>query len=138
MAEASTSPQKFYTETKPVPWHDEVTFFTKRWIPKGLVSPRALIIFLHGFAEHIERYDHVWPLFVAHGFEVLGYDQRGFGKTGPTYGDTTMEQQVADLEYAIRTERKSLDERFDGKQVPIYLYGHSMVNMKYPKVMFID
>lgn len=70
----------------------------------------------------------MWPRFVAQGFEILGYDQRGFGRTGPKYGDTTLEQQVMDLDYAIRKERKRLDEKFDNQKVPIFLYGHSMVS----------
>ncbi|KAF2809120.1 alpha/beta-hydrolase [Mytilinidion resinicola] len=126
MSETRSTSDKFYNESISVLWHDGVEFFTKRWVPKDSSPPRALVIFLHGFAEHIERYDHVWPRFAAEGFEVFGYDQRGFGKTGPRYGDTTLEKQVADLEYAIQAERKRLDGGFDKETVPIYLYGHSM------------
>ncbi|KAF2489732.1 alpha/beta-hydrolase [Lophium mytilinum] len=126
MGEKFSSRDKSYTESTSVPWHDGVRFFTKRWIPRDPSPPRALVIFLHGFAEHVERYDHVWPRFAAQGIEVFGYDQRGFGRSGPRYGDTTLEKQVADLAYAIRTERKGLDERFEKRTVPIYLYGHSM------------
>ena len=108
-------------------WHDGVHFYTKRWLPRAPNAPRALLIVLHGLAEHIGRYNHVWPLFARRNIEVMGYDQRGFGKSGPTHGDTTLHESMTDLQYAIRQERSRLDER--GLQnVPIYLYGHSMVS----------
>ena len=114
-------------------WGDGTTFFTKRWTPVTPKDPRALIIFLHGFAEHVERYDDVWPVLVKRGFEVYGYDQRGFGKSSPRYGDTTLPQQVADLEFAVLREMGSLKKRYPNHKIPIFLYGHSMVdqNMQY-------
>lgn len=114
-------------ETKTVLWHDGVEFFTKRWLPALSIKPRALVIFLHGFAEHIQRYDNVCELFAAKDLEIFGYDQRGFGKSGPHFGDTTIEQQMADLDYAIHEERKRLENLYGKNKIPIYLYGHSMV-----------
>ena len=123
--ELSMDSSAFRCEAKTIPWQDGVDFFTKRWISTSLTPPRVLIIFLHGFAEHVERYDKFWPRFVARNIEVFGYDQRGFGRSGPRYGDTTLEQQVLDLEYAVHQERQRLND--DGhKMVPIFLYGHSM------------
>ena len=120
--------QSYACETKTVKWNDGVEFYTKRWIPAPSTTPRALVIFLHGFAEHVERYNHVWSLFAKRDIEVFGYDQRGFGRSGPSYGDTTLEQQMEDLIYAVQQERKRLDDSLGGDKVPIYLYGHSMVS----------
>lgn len=107
-------------------WHDGVKFYVKRWIPQGSSPPRVLLIVLHGFAERIGRYDHVWPLFAKRNIEVMGYDLRGFGRSGPTHGDATLIENLTDLQYIIKEERSRLDER--GLQnVPVFLYGHSMV-----------
>ena len=122
------------TENKKIPWRDEVIFYTKRWIPvptsTPTASPRALIIFIHGFAEHIERYNHVWPQFAERNIEVYGFDQRGFGQSGPAHGDTTLGRQLQDIEFAIQQERMRLDGLWGDGIVPIYLYGHSMVSSK--------
>lgn len=107
-------------------WPDGVKFFSKRWIPLSSQPPRALLIALHGFAEHVGRYDHVWPLFSRRNIEVFAYDQRGAGRSGPIHGDTTLNQNLTDLEYIIGQECQQLCNR--GLQdVPLFLYGHSMV-----------
>lgn len=37
---------------------------------------------IHGFGEHIARYDRMFSIFVSQGIECYGYDQRGWGETG--------------------------------------------------------
>ncbi|GAA6054653.1 hypothetical protein JCM3770_002924 [Rhodotorula araucariae] len=98
-------------------------FFTKQWLPAG--PPRAALLFVHGFIEHIERYDHVFPVYAQHGIAVFAYDQRGFGKTA-TYtpkhsqGVTSWKEQFGDIDHFLQ-HALSL---FPG--VPFFLYGHSM------------
>lgn len=64
--------------------------------------------------------------------EVYGYDQRGYGETAKStkggYGNTSIGELVTDLAYAVQQERKRLDKQWVGKNVPIFLYGHSMVS----------
>ena len=95
-------------------------------MPQTAKQPQALVIFLHGFAEHVERYDHVWPLFARNGIEVFGYDQRGAGESGPAHSDTTLRQQMEDLDRMVCRERQRLREA-GHKDVPLFLYSHSMV-----------
>ena len=118
---------KYTIEDSTSSWHDGVAIYTKRWIPDSLNQPRALLIALHGFAEHVGRYDHVWPSFVSRNIEVMAYDQRGSGRSGPTHGDTTLIENLKDLQYVIGQERSRLDER-GLYHVPLFLYGHSMVS----------
>lgn len=109
-------------------WSDGVKKFSKRWTPSSSRSPRAVLIALHGFAEHVGRYDHVWPVFAAQGIEVLGYDQRGFGRSGPTHGDTTLKQSAADLASLIEQEKARLMDN-GLPEIPLFIYAHSMVRM---------
>lgn len=37
---------------------------------------------IHGFGEHISRYDRMFTLFAENGIQCYGYDQRGFGQSG--------------------------------------------------------
>lgn len=50
-------------------------FFTKTWSPSS--EPRAAVLFVHGFVEHVVRYDHVFASFADQGIAVFAYDQRG-------------------------------------------------------------
>lgn len=108
-------------------WPDGVPFYSKRWSPVAAQTPRALLICLHGFAEHIGRYNDMMPKFTERGIEVYGYDQRGFGKSGPRHGDTTLRQAMDDLSHVLVQEREYLSKG-NGAKIPIFLYGHSMVS----------
>ncbi|GAA5856122.1 hypothetical protein JCM8547_002990 [Rhodosporidiobolus lusitaniae] len=100
-------------------------FFTKTWTPPAGTPVRAQLLFVHGFVEHIERYDHAFPRFADKGICVFAYDQRGFGRTA-TYtatksnGVTSWAQQLEDLEHFLK-HAKSLNPT-----VPLFLFGHSM------------
>jgi acylglycerol lipase len=105
-------------------------FYTRTYTPVSPVSTKAVIVFVHGFAEHIGRYTHFHPLLSARGIAVFAYDQRGFGLTAQdtkgnkskssAYGKTCWKDQLADIEWAVEHTRKS----FEGK--PVFLMGHSM------------
>lgn len=44
------------------------------------------VLLVHGYGEHIGRYQHVIDLLNQHGFEVWGYDARGHGHSGGLVG----------------------------------------------------
>jgi len=92
-------------------------------------QPRALLIFVHGFAEHVGRYDHVHVKYPEKDITVFTYDARGFGKTAldvannsndSAYGKTNWKHQFGDIEWAIEHARKEVPG------VPTFLMGHSM------------
>lgn len=98
---------------------DGLNLHTVRWHPEG--SPKAIVLIVHGIAEHSGRYQHVAEFLVNRGYAVHSLDHRGHGKSEGTrvYFDT-FEQPVNDLE-----------RYFDGiyrydSEHKIYLYGHSM------------
>ena len=90
-----------------------------------------MILFVHGFVEHIGRYESAFPLFTSHNVGVFAYDQRGFGRTAldkekkskdAAYGKTSWKEQVQDVEWWVGYLGR------EWKGVPIFLMGHSMVN----------
>ncbi|KAK4051048.1 hypothetical protein OIV83_003177 [Microbotryomycetes sp. JL201] len=98
--------------------HGQV-FHTKTWTPDGDI--KASVCFLHGFNEHIGRYDHVFDKYASEGLAVFAFDQRGFGKTGEaSHGVTSWQNQLEDMSWAIEHTSNAFPN------VPLYLVGHSM------------
>jgi acylglycerol lipase len=101
-------------------------FYTRTYFA---TEPKAVLVFIHGFAEHVGRYTEAHPQFAARGISVFTFDQRGFGKTAldaenkspsSAYGKTTGEHQMDDIHWAIEHGKKE----FPG--LPVFLSGHSM------------
>ncbi|KAJ9086793.1 hypothetical protein DSO57_1000417 [Entomophthora muscae] len=97
-----------------------IDIYTKTWKPINQ-KIRARIVFVHGFAEHVNRYDHVFYPFAKAGLLVHGFDQIGCGKTG---------ERAKDLGGAMSMERLRIDiddaiNRTYTPKLPIFLMGHS-------------
>lgn len=95
-------------------------------------QPKALLVFVHGFAEHVGRYEGAHGEYPKKDITVFTYDARGFGKTAldeknksddSSYGKTSWEDQFRDIEWAIGYARKEVTN------VPTFLMGHSMVSI---------
>ncbi|KDE06869.1 hypothetical protein MVLG_02904 [Microbotryum lychnidis-dioicae p1A1 Lamole] len=102
-----------------------LSFFTKTWTPPQGTATVATVCFVHGFVEHLRRYDHVFDRFAQQGLAVFAYDQRGFGQTavdlgGNNQGVTSWPQQLADLTFFVDHASKLNPDK------PLFLYGHSM------------
>ncbi|RIB20355.1 Alpha/Beta hydrolase protein [Gigaspora rosea] len=100
---------------------DGVEIYTRTW--KAVSdNPIATVVFLHGFGEHITRYDHVFDKFGRKNIEVYAYDQRGFGKTADKYnnkGQTGGWNVIKkDITEALISQRR--------EGIPQFLMGHSM------------
>ena len=76
---------------------------------------------MHGFVEHIKRYELVFDDFAAKGIATFAYDQRGFGETGAkskTLGSTSWKLALSDISYFL--------ELIANDKTPLFLFGHSM------------
>ncbi|KAG9312173.1 alpha beta-hydrolase [Chiua virens] len=102
-------------------------FYTRTYLPSS--PSKAVIVFVHGFAEHIARYDHIFPTWSSRGIAVFAYDQRGFGRTAmdkehkskdSAWGKTSQKEQLEDVAWAVGHAKQT----FAG--APVFLYGHSM------------
>lgn len=134
-------------------------FFTKRvsicqnktnikWFPAN-AEPEAYVVFVHGFAEHVQRYDAYFRRLAAHNIHILAFDQRGHGLTAhkpladndPVIVNWTKEgkkvlidrnqkhrtggwvKAIPDIEFFVKQE----SERASAKGKKLFLHGHSMV-----------
>ncbi|RCH88993.1 hypothetical protein CU098_000933 [Rhizopus stolonifer] len=99
---------------------DGAEIFTKTWKPTS--SPSATLVMIHGFGEHIARYDRMFKSFADKGIECYGYDQRGWGETGKKSGQFGNNQ-------GYNTLLKDVDNaiiKMKRENIPLFLMGHSM------------
>ena len=102
----------------PVITDDGLALHLRVW-PAG--NPRrGLVVLVHGLGEHIDRYDHVARRLNGIGFDVVGYDHRGHGRSpGQRGGIPADDSLCADLGRVLYAAR----EAFPG---PTVLVGHSL------------
>ncbi|HEY9028964.1 MAG TPA: lysophospholipase, partial [Burkholderiaceae bacterium] len=101
---------------------DGLALLTQVW-PASQRAPgtaRGVVVLVHGLGEHAARYDHVARRLNGQGFNVVGYDHRGHGRSpGPRGGIETADDLCADLGCVIEAARKE----FAG---PLVVVGHSL------------
>ncbi|KAJ5971945.1 uncharacterized protein N7479_001863 [Penicillium vulpinum] len=100
---------------------DGLEVYTKTW--KTSEPPVAVVAFIHGFSDHCNAYNDLFPTLASAGIEVRSFDQRGWGrsvKSTSDRGDTGPTSQVLS---DIHSFLQSLPSRPD---VPLFLMGHSM------------
>jgi acylglycerol lipase len=95
------------------------------------VAPIALLLFIHGFSEHIERYNHVFSHFAEQGIKTFSWDQRGFGRSAPKKSDWGVtggtDKALDDIDHFL----KQVIQEGQEKNLPVFVWGHSMVDLVY-------
>lgn len=101
------------------------------WLCDDVAKAKAVIVLVHGMCEHSLRYDRTASIMADKGFCVVGYDQRGHGKTasiaqlngtgmfGLLDRKNGFQKVVSDLSEIIDKVAKD----YEGKK--IILWGHS-------------
>lgn len=108
------------TDGYPINWvtRDGIDIYAKDWYVK---NPSFVVAIVHGFGEHIHRYEHLGNWFNKENIAVIGFDQRGHGRSKGERG--------------FAPDYESLIDDIDGLisqcighygNTPIVLYGHSM------------
>jgi alpha-beta hydrolase superfamily lysophospholipase len=93
-----------------------MTIFVRQWEPDG--DPARLIVLVHGYGEHIGRYEHVAAALAARGSLVVGPDHQGHGQSpGERALVADFEPIVDDLHTVVAEYRREL---------PVVMVGHSM------------
>jgi alpha-beta hydrolase superfamily lysophospholipase len=87
----------------------------RRWPSR---DPARLVVLVHGYGEHIGRYEHVAHALVARGSSVVGPDHVGHGRSaGEQALVEDFEPVVDDLRAVVQDARGDL---------PVVMVGHSM------------
>lgn len=98
---------------------DGSTLFYRYWRPSD--ETKALIIGVHGYAEHSGRYSHVGEFFASNGFAFYMHDLRGHGKSDGERGYVdSFWDFINDLDQFMNYVRRKEDEEKS------FLLGHSM------------
>lgn len=89
------------------------------WLPEK--TPRALLLVVHGLAEHCGRYMNLVHRFVPEGYAIYGFDLPGHGKS---YGKRVFVDRFEDY---IETLKAFLEKaKTLHPNLPVFLVGHSM------------
>jgi acylglycerol lipase len=107
--------------------HAEGSFKTKtganiyyqHWQPES--NPKAILLIVHGLAEHCGRYMNIVNHFVPLGYAVYGLDHVGHGKSE---GTRVYVDKLADYTEPLKTYFDMLRGWHPGK--PVFILGHSM------------
>ncbi|MGA2031758.1 MAG: lysophospholipase [Thermoguttaceae bacterium] len=98
---------------------DGLLLYEQRWLPE--TAARAVLVIVHGFAEHSGRYARLAGELNAHGYSVYGADLRGHGRSqGEPCYIQSFEPLPDDLEIFLERIRR----REPGR--PLFLLGHSL------------
>jgi len=80
----------------------------------------GVVLLVHGLGEHSGRYTHVAEAFTNSGYVLLGFDQRGHGRSGGARGDDRIDETCQDISHFLEEARRRYPD------TPVFLYGHSM------------
>lgn len=96
---------------------EKLSLYYQKWMPE---DPKAILIFNHGLAEHVGRYNAFINYFSARNYGVCLYDMRGHGKSdGKRTYVGHFYDYLHDLAEFIEYIKKS------SPTAPIFLVGHS-------------
>ncbi|MEV4860059.1 alpha/beta hydrolase [Streptomyces ossamyceticus] len=90
----------------------------REWPREGA---RYVALLVHGYGEHIGRYEHVADALVAHGAAVFGPDHMGHGRSA---GERVLIEDFEDVVTDVRAVEKLARAAYPG--LPVVLIGHSM------------
>src|ERR1044072_6062854 len=83
--------------------------------------PRYMALLVHGYGEHIGRYEELAGVLVAHGAAVLGPDHTGHGRSA---GERVLIEDFEDVVTDVHTVADLGRDAHPG--VPLVMVGHSM------------
>lgn len=97
---------------------DGLRIHTEAWLP---AAPRAALVIVHGYGEHLGRYRHVCEYFVEQGYAVYMLDHRGHGQSEGlrTYVDS-FDEFLRDLHELVGSVRGA------HPGLKLAMLGHSM------------
>lgn len=100
---------------------DGTAMYGCAWQPPAGIPAKAVVGLVHGMGEHMGRYGHVADWLTRDGYAVIGFDQRGHGRTAGKRGHTpTYEALFEGIDLLLAEAAAS----YPG--LPVFLIAHSM------------
>ncbi len=100
---------------------DGTQMYACAWEPERRDAAKAVVGLVHGMGEHMGRYGHVADMLAAEGYAVIGFDQRGHGRTEGKRGHApTYEALLEGVDRLLAEAASAYPE------LPVFLLGHSM------------
>jgi acylglycerol lipase len=93
--------------------------FYQSWLPE--TDPGAVLLVVHGFAEHSGRYMNLVNRFVPKGYAVYAFDHQGHGRSEGIRAYVKRFEEYTDM---LVQFREIVQEK--QKDKPLFLIGHSM------------
>ena len=100
---------------------DGFKLYEQCWMPQDAAGADAILVIVHGLAEHSGRYAHVGKFFAEQGFVVGAFDHRAHGKSD---GSETVLKSIDDCANDVEVFVARMRERLPGK--PVFVLGHSL------------
>ena len=97
---------------------DGTPLLVRRW--PAASDPWALMLLVHGLAEHSGRYERTGGLLAEAGIDVTAFDLRGHGGSGGSRGDV---ERWTDYLDDIAVRLAAVHEKADSR--PVVLFAHS-------------
>jgi alpha-beta hydrolase superfamily lysophospholipase len=97
----------------------DANIYFQNWLPEG--EPKAVLLIVHGLAEHSGRYMNIVNHFAPLGYAVYGMDHLGHGKSD---GTRVYVKRFEDYTNTLKIYFDRIRRWQPGK--PIFLVGHSM------------
>jgi alpha-beta hydrolase superfamily lysophospholipase len=92
--------------------------YYQSWQPQD--EPKAVLVIIHGVAEHSNRYLNLVDNLVPEGYAIYSYDQRGHGKSPGQRGYIeSWDEYRSDLNLFLELVQSR------EPALPVYIYGHS-------------
>lgn len=98
---------------------DDIEIYGKYWSPDSNI--KGVVCLVHGMGEHINRYENLAKDLVNAGYAIIGFDQRGHGKSEGQRGHSP---SYENLLLSVEDLLQKAEERFP--ETPKFLMGHSM------------
>jgi alpha-beta hydrolase superfamily lysophospholipase len=107
--------------TFPIISRDGLLLAGYHWPSENKNCPPALLILIHGIAEHSGRYEHLFEYYTKNNFSIITMDLRGHGQSaGQPVFIPTVEAIFQDMDLLLKEARRIYPF------CPAILYGHSM------------
>ncbi len=110
--------ENIITEKKWIESFDGTYLYYAKDIPRKC---KAIIILLHGFTEHLGRYDKFKEKLNSYGYGVYRYDYRGHGKSEGKRG------YIKDFFYLFKDTDVIVEKaKINHPHIPIFMFGFSL------------